>query len=430
MSRVLLVLPTGTYRADAFLAAAARLGVEVTTASERAQALASVMGDRFLEVPLDDPDEVAARIARFAADTPLDAVVAVDDGGLLGAALAAERLGLAHNPPAAVAATRDKAAMRAAWARAGIVQPAFEVCEAGGEAAGDLAERAAEAGRRLGFPVVVKPTGLSGSRGVIRADDEAATRSAAERVAGILRGLGEPERLLVEAYVPGDEVAFEGLLEQGGLVRLALFDKPDPLVGPYFEETIYRTPSCHPEPVQEAVTAAVAQAVRALGLVDGPVHAELRLRPASTSASASASGLGAAPEPVMVELACRTIGGRCSAALRTATGASLEELVLRHALGREVVTTPEAGASGVMMLPVPSSGRLRAVEGLERAAKVDGVTGVEITIPVGGKVVALPEGDRYLGFLFARGAVPADVDAALRRAHAELDVRIEPEATS
>lgn len=421
MPRALLILPTATYRADAFLAAAGRLGVEVVTASERPQALAAVMGDRFLEVPLAAPDEAAGRIAELGARQRLDAVVAVDDQGLLAAALAGEALGLPHNPPAAVAATRDKAAMRALLARTGVRQPAFAVCEwdgpgergeAGGAGGGGLGFAVAAAAERLRAPVVVKPTGLSGSRGVIRADDPIAASAAAERVAALLRRLGEPERVLVEAYVPGDEVAFEGILRHGDLDTLAVFDKPDPLVGPYFEETIYVTPSRHPREVQGEVAALVAAAAAALGLREGPVHAEARLPPDGTP-------------PVLLELACRTIGGRCAAALRFSAGASLEDLVLAHALGRPAPAALSEGASGVMMLPIPATGRLAGVEGTDRAAGVTGVTGVEITAPAGSWIEALPEGDRYLGFVFARRPTPGEVEAALRAAHGKLEIRIE-----
>lgn len=420
MPRVLLLLPTATYRAEAFLEAAARLGTELTVASERPQALASTMGDRFLEVPLDDPEGAARRIAHLAAKTPLDAVVAVDDQGLLAAALAAARLGLPHNPPAAVAATRDKVAMRRLLSAAGVPQPAFAACEAiPGEPEDALAERAVEAAARLGPPVVLKPPGLSASRGVIRADDLGQVRVAARRVARLLDRIGEPARLLVEAYLPGEEVALEGLLDDGRLVPLAIFDKPDPLVGPFFEETIYLTPSRHPAAVQGAVTGAVGAAAKALGLHDGPVHAELRL----------SEGGGQGGTPVVLEVAARTIGGRCGAALRFATGASLEEVVLAHALRRPLAGlagTLAGGASGVMMLPIPSSGRLSAVEGRERAMKVPGITGLEVSVPVGGRVETLPEGDRYLGFLFARGDTADQVEAALRAAHGELQIRIEP----
>ena len=416
VARVLLVLPTATYRAEAFLRAAARLGVEVVTASERRQALAAVMGDRFLEIPLADPEEAARRIVAHDRRLPLDAVVAVDDQGLAAAARAGQALGLRTNPPAAVAVTRDKAAMRRLFSAAELPQPAYQVVQAGTTA--ELAAAAAAASAEIGPPVVVKPTGLSASRGVIRADSPAEAAAAAARTGALLEHLAEPSRLIVERYIPGEEVALEGLLERGRLHVLALFDKPDPLVGPYFEETIYVTPSRHPTVVQRAVAASVAAATAALGLVEGPIHAELRLE-------AHSAGI----RPVVLEVAARTIGGRCAAALRFAAGTSLEEIVLRHALGEPVgdaLDTPLRAASGVMMLPIPASGRLVAVEGRAEAEAVPGISAVEIAIPLGQHVDALPEGNRYLGFLFARAGDPAAVEEALRAAQGALEIRIEP----
>ncbi len=414
MPRVLLVLPTATYRADAFLAAARRLGVEVTTASDQAQVLADVMGDRFVRVPLEDPDAGAAAIAALDGRRALDAVVAVDDQGLLTAAAAAARLGLAHNPPDALRATRDKAEMRTRLAAAEVPQPEFTVCTADdGDALVAAVERAA---RRRGGPVVVKPTGLSASRGVIRADAPDGAGRAARRIAALLAGIGEPLRVVVERYVPGDEVALEGLLSDGVLSTLAVFDKPDPLVGPFFEETIYTTPSLQARPVLDALEIAVAQAVAALGLRHGPLHAEARLERTP-----------AGVVPRILEVAARTIGGRCAAALSFATGTTLEEVVLAHALGRGTDLRPSPGASGVMMIPIPATGRLVGVEGRERAGKVPLITGLEITVPPGGRVVALPEGDRYLGFLFARGQSPGAVADALRAAHGELEIHIDPD---
>ncbi|MGH2579880.1 MAG: ATP-grasp domain-containing protein, partial [Actinomycetota bacterium] len=270
MARLLLLLPTSTYRAGDFLQAARALGAEVVVASERRQALAGVMGHRALTVNCKNPDEAADSIARLAARKPLDAVVAVDDEGVLVAALAGQRLGLAHNPPDAAARSRDKAAMRRALEDAGVPQPEFRM--AGPDA--DVAGLAAE----VGLPCVVKPVSLSGSRGVIRADDREAAVVAAKRVRAILADAGEdPEApLLVERYIPGDEVAVEGLLRGGTLEPLAVFDKPDPLEGPYFEETIYVTPSRLPPETLGAIVRMTADAAAALELVEGPIHAELR----------------------------------------------------------------------------------------------------------------------------------------------------------
>ncbi|HEV7688514.1 MAG TPA: ATP-grasp domain-containing protein [Acidimicrobiia bacterium] len=417
MARVLLLLPTGTYKAPDFLDAARRLDVDVVVASETAQTLADAMGDRALVVDLADPEASAAAINALAARHPLDAVVGVDDQGVMIAALAGERLGLSHNAPEAVARTRNKAAMRTALAAtapdggtadaAGILrQPAFRVVGRGGDVVA-----AAEA---VGWPVVVKPVSLSASRGVIRADDPAAAEAAAARVWAILDDDCHPgeEPILVEAYVPGEEVAVEGLLRAGRLEVLAVFDKPDPLTGPYFEETIYVTPSRLPEPIQADIARSVAGAAAAIGLTEGPVHAELRIDPDG--------------RPWILELAARTIGGLCARTLRFAAGVTLEELVLRHALGLPVDPRRETVAAGVMMLPSPRPGRLVAVHGQDEARAVPGITALDLSIPPGGDVRPLPEGDRYLGFLFARAPTPAEVEQALRRAHAYLNVEIAP----
>ena len=411
MPRVLLLLPTATYRAPDFLAAAAALGAEVVVGSEQAQTLAGAMGDRALTVPLDDPEAAVEAITELAGRRPLDAVVAVDDQGVLVAALASRRLALAHNPPEAVARTRDKAAMRAALGlgqagRAAARQPDYRVVAADA----DVAALAAE----VGFPCVVKPVSLSASRGVIRADDPGAAVAAAERVRAILADAGHPagEPLLVERYIPGEEVAVETLLRGGRLDVLAIFDKPDPLVGPYFEETLYVTPSRLPEAVQSRLSDAVAGAATAIGLREGPVHAELRIDPDG--------------EPWILELAGRSIGGLCSRALRFGTGMSLEEVILRHALGLPVEAEREEAAAGVMMLPIPFAGTLREVKGQDDARAVPGITGLEISIRPGRPVLPLPEGDRYLGFLFARAGSPEAVESALRTAHALLEVVIDP----
>jgi biotin carboxylase len=404
VARLLLLLPTSTYRAGDFLQAARALGAEVVVASERRQALAGVMGHRALTVNCKNPDEAADSIARLAARKPLDAVVAVDDEGVLVAALAGQRLGLAHNPPDAAARSRDKAAMRRALEEAGVPQPEFRM--AGPDA--DVAGLAAE----VGLPCVVKPVSLSGSRGVIRADDREAAVVAAKRVRAILADAGEdPEApLLVERYIPGDEVAVEGLLRGGTLEPLAVFDKPDPLEGPYFEETIYVTPSRLPPETLGAIVRMTADAAAALELVEGPIHAELRTD---------------GGRAWVLELAARSIGGLCSRALRFGVGVTLEEVILRHALGLPIDDLRrESAASGVMMIPSPRAGILEEVRGQDRARAVPGIAGLELTIGPGRHVKPLPEGDRYLGFLFARADDPEGVEQALRTAHGHLEIVI------
>jgi biotin carboxylase len=406
--RLLLLVPTETYRAAAFLEAAERLRVEVVIGSERRQAMAETMGDRFVLVPLRRPSEGADAVVRYAQRRPLDAVMAIDDQGSLTAAIAAERLGLRHSPPGAVAATRDKSAMRELLRRAGVPQPEFRV-------AGGAYPTPSEAGARLGFPVVLKPRTLAASRGVIRADDASSAAAAYERIRGILAAAGDLDTatILVEELVPGPEVAVEGLVRAGALEVLAVFDKPDQGDGPYFEETIYVTPSRLPAATVDAVAAVTAAAVAAIGISQGPVHAELRVPEGR--------------EPQVLEVAARTIGGRCSQALTFATGATLEELVIAHALGLPAGgTAPGAPAAGVMMLPIPASGVLAGVDGVDSALAVEGVRGIDITAHPGQLIEQLPEGSRYLGFLFATGDTPAAVERALRTAHAALRITITP----
>jgi biotin carboxylase len=395
--RVLLLLPTATYRAPDFVAAARALGAEVVVASEQRQAMADAMDDRAVVVPLGDVEAGVAAVVALHRRAPVDAVVAVDDQGVLVAALAAAAIGLPHNPAAAVAATRDKAVMRRALAAHGVPQPAFAIARTPGDVAGAVAE--------VGLPCVVKPVGLSASRGVIRADDADAALAAARRVWTITDGA-----LVVEEYVDGVEVAVEGLVRDGVLEVLAIFDKPDPLVGPYFEETIYVTPSRLADAMQARIEGVTAEAVGALGLREGPVHAELRIDGTDVR---------------VIEVAARSIGGLCARTLRFGAGIALEELVLRHALGLPTDgLTREPAASGVMMLPIPRAGVLAAVRGQDDARAVPGIVGLELTINPGRPVRPLPDGDRYLGFLFARAATPEAVEHALREAHARLDVEI------
>jgi biotin carboxylase len=393
-NRVLLILPSATYRAPDFLDAAGRLGAEVVVGSEHRQALSDSMGDRAVVLTLSQPQMAADQIEKLAERAPLDAIVAVDDGGVRAAALASERLGLRGNPPEAAARARDKAAMREALAAAGVPQPAFRL-------GADVPALAQE----IGFPVVVKPLTLSASRGVIRADTPEEARAAATRIRAILGD--DDAELLVERFVPGREVAVEALLHDGALELLAVFDKPDPLDGPFFEETIYVTPSRLPTGMLDEVETHTARAATALGLTEGPVHAELRVDGAVT----------------VLELAARSIGGLCGRSLRFGLGVSLEELILRHALGLPLAERlrRESVASGVMMLPIPRAGTLHEVRGQEDARAVPGIAGLEISIAPGRPVVPLPEGDRYLGFMFAKAENPEQVEAALRAAHALLE---------
>jgi biotin carboxylase len=404
MPRLLLLLPTSTYRTQDFVDAATALGVDLVCASEKPSTFESTVPDHLLTVDFTDPAAAAATVARFAERRPLDAVVGVDDLTAVAAAAIAERLGLRANVVAAVSAARDKFQMRQCLAAAGVRVPRFRRIA--------LKDDPFLAARGVEFPCVVKPLALSASRGVIRADNVDQFIAALRRIGALLarddvHAAGDAAQYaLAEEYIPGIEVALEGLLVNGELNTLALFDKPDPLVGPFFEETIYVTPSRLPAEVQKAIARTTAEACLALGLREGPVHAELRVNDAG---------------PWILEVAARSIGGLCSRTLRFGTGMSLEEIILRQALALPIATLErEHAAAGVMMLPVPRAGTLRAVRGVDDAKGVAGVEDVAITTHVGQALEPLPEGWHYLGFIFARGRAPDDVEQALRDAQARL----------
>lgn len=404
MPRLLLLIPTTTYRTEAFVEAAYRLGVEVVVASDRPNALQDALPDGLLTLDFSKPDVAAREIVEFARRHPIDGVVPVDDPTTVVGAAIAKKLGLPSNSVESAQAALNKATMRKLLTRAVVPSPRYSVFT--------LDDDPARVGRTVSYPSVLKPTILSGSRGVIRADDPTQFVNAFGRIEAILRtpeiaAMGEGARqILVEEFIPGKEVALEGLLMKGDLQVLALFDKPDPLNGPFFEETIYVTPSRLPRSTQAAIADCTSRAAPALGLREGPIHAELRV---------NENG------PWIVEVAARSIGGLCSRTLRFGTGMSLEELIIRHALGMEIASLQrERKPAGVMMIPIPWAGVLQEVRGLEEAERIPGIEGIRITIPVGQEVVPLPEGMKYLGFIFARDATPERVEAALRQAHRRL----------
>ena len=406
--RVLLLVPARTYRVADFLMAAAQMGLDLVIGSDGALPLG---GRPVIPVSPGDPDGSARRI--LASSGPVAAVVAADTPMLLLAAAVAARIGLLHNPVDAVLNATDKTRQRQRWAAADVAQPTFEIVPA--TAREDAIRQAAEA---VGFPCVVKAVSLSASQGILRADDTAAAVTATRRIRQVLAAARRPatEPLLVEEYLPGPELSIDGLLAGGDLTVTAVFDKPRTPDGPTFEETLLVTPSRLPAPVLAAAIRTAGQAARALGLTGGPVHAELRI-----------DDRGGQPRPAMLELAARCIGGLCSRALRFPGGKTMEELVLASALGQPV---PAAGhgltrPSSVFMLPVPRPGVLRAVEARADAAAVPGITGLTITIPVGQRVLPLPDGDRYLGFIFAEASTRHDVEQALIATRDRLRVVIE-----
>jgi biotin carboxylase len=401
--RLLLLFPASSYRVEAFLEAAERAGVDLWLGTDLPAAFTR-LGRPTLGVDLRAPERAAEEIARVAAETPFAGILATNESTAVVASLAASRLGLPCSGPEAAAAARDKRRMRALFADHGVPSPRHRVL------APDQDPSALA--REVRFPCVVKPPMLTGSQGVIRADDPAALARAVALVRRILHRHASDARtdpgffdVIVEDYLPGREVAVEALMTGGAMTPLAVFDKPDDLSGPFFEETIYVTPSRLPPEALADVLAVTERAARALGLDHGPIHAELRTDGGRAS---------------VVEVAARSIGGLCSQVFRLAAG-PLEDVLLAHAAGLPLPARPgRAAAAGVMMIPIPRSGVLRQVTGLDEARAVPGIEGVTLALQPGEAIRALPEGASYLGFMFAHGATPAEVEAALREAHGKL----------
>jgi biotin carboxylase len=412
MHKVLLLSATTGYQLRSFDDAAARLGIELVFATDRCHQLDDPWRDRAVAVRFHDDLLSMAAVDDAARTRRFDAVLAVGDRPVILAAQLAERFGLPGNPPDAAAASGDKLTARRRFAAGGLPGP-WHVCVPLHADA-----RAALRAQDVAFPCVLKPLGLSGSRGVIRADTPETFVAAWDRIRALLSRVdvraartGLEDAILIEEFIPGREVAVEGVLTAGVLQVFAVFDKPDPLDGPFFEETIYVTPSPLAADALQALAATVQRASDALGLRHGPVHAECRLGP---------QGI------VVLEIAARPIGGLCSRALRFTGGRSLEELLLRHALGEDVrAERIEPGASAVMMIPIPRRGLFRRVDGEEAARAVAHVEDVRITARPDQLIEPLPEAGSYLGFIFARAGQPADVEAAVRESHARLRFTID-----
>jgi biotin carboxylase len=409
---MLILMSTRTYRAEAFMKAASGLGLEVTVGTEREQVLAPLTPGATVALDFEQPAVAVRQIVEFDRQYPLSAVVGVDDDVTVLAALAAETLGLRGNSAESVKAARYKDLFRLILAESGLNAPAFRLVETD--------QDPEEIAPRVTYPCVIKPLALSASRGVVRANDPeqfvAAFREVVEIIgeADLARDDPASHQLLVEDFIPGVEVALEGLLDAGRLTVLALFDKPDPLDGPYFEETIYVTPSRLSDEQQAAISVTTAKAAAAIGLREGPIHAELRVNDRGVW---------------LIEVAARSIGGLCSNSLRFGLNLSLEEIILRHAAGLEIASLArEQQPAGVMMIPIPAGGILCGVTGLPEARAVAGVESVTISIPIGRPVVPLPRGTQYLGFIVARGASAAAVEAILRQSHDCLSFDIRPPA--
>lgn len=427
--RLLLFTNKLGYQTRSFEEAAQKLNTEIVYVTDRCHQLEDPWGDRAVPVHFESAQSAAGTVAEATRGSSIDGILALGEGPVVAAAYAALELGIPYNHPASVEACRSKFRMREVFRDAGLPTPWFRTLQL------DPLPEPSLLG--ISYPCVLKPLSLSASRGVIRANNRDEFIAAAQR---IRRLLGSPElqsgnesnldRVLVEGYIEGTEVALEGLVTDGVLRVLAIFDKPDPLEGPYFEESIYVTPSRLSLTQQLAIQKCAQEAARAVGLTQGPVHAEFRV-------GVDQSGRD---EVWPLEIAARPIGGLCARALRFVArdgqaressdaasrgGAAgiigLEELLLRHALHEQVEKWErELVASSVMMIPVPRSGILEKIEGEEAARATARISELVITARLHDYIAAWPEGSSYLGFLFAKSETAEDAEQALRVAHAKL----------
>jgi biotin carboxylase len=418
--RVLILATTTGYQTRSFGEAAERLGVELVFATDRCDKIDDPWRDRAIPIRFFDEEGSVSAIVDASASRPLDGVLALGDRPTVIAARVAQALGLPGNPPDAAALARNKQLLRVRLRDSGLPAPWFF-------ATSISRQPSAISPQPSSYPCVIKPVALSGSRGVIRADDASTLQAAFARVRALLQSIeiraernDANDTILVEEFISGREYAVEALLHRGVLQPLAIFDKPDPLDGPFFEETIYVTPSRASTETQDAIVGAVADAARAIGLEHGPIHAECRVNERGV---------------FVLEVAARPIGGLCARSLRfesaishESSAISLEELLLRHALGEEPAKYErETLGSGVMMIPIPRRGVFRGADGIDAARAVAGVDDVRVTAKADQLLVPLPEGASYLGFIFAHDATPAGVERALRAAHARLTFAIDPE---
>ena len=408
------------YQTRSFEAAARKLAIRLAYVTDRCHELSDPWGDNAVAARFANPEEAAATAMQSLRGKPLDAILALGDAPAVAASYAARGLGLRGNHPAAVEACHNKLRMREVLRDAGLfTTPSnlwFRSIPLSPEPEPSLLS--------IHYPCVLKPLSLSASQGVMRANSREEFREAARRLAHLLerpdlvmKSPSASREALVEEYIPGAEIALEGILIDGELKLLAIFDKPDPLEGPFFEETIYVTPSRLSGEQQSAIFRTCAQSVRAIGLSHGPVHAEFRI-----------NENGVWP----VEIAPRPIGGMCAASLSFVSehrsgSVGLEELILRHAIGEDIsVWGREPQASGVMMIPVPSNGIFEHVDGVAEAQRVPYVMDVQITARLRDAILAWPEGSSYLGFIFAKAESPAAAEHALREAHSKLHFQIQP----
>ena len=403
---LVLLLPKTSYRNDAFLEAAKRLNARIIAVQDRCHVLADTWeSEALLSLPFDQPAEMAKAIRVAAGDQQVEAVIGVDDAAAVAAQEVARNLSLSQNRPESAQQLTNKHAFRMIQQRLGLPVPAIYAVTADSDKTVFNQEC---------FPLVVKPVSLSASQGVIRVNDPAGLMAALPRIGDIFRKENvspEKRKIILEQYIPGQEYALEGLMNDGELQVLAVFEKPEPMEGPYFDETLYISPARLPASLVEEFASQVSRVSVEAGWLDGPVHAEARINQNVL---------------YLLEVAPRTIGGRCSRSLTCQLGISLEELVLRHLLDEPVEVTRNNAVVGVCMLPVPYAGIYETVDGVDSALQIPGIEEIMITAVAGESMLPLPEGNQYIGFIIARGDGFGAVESALLRSRSQLDIRLKP----
>ncbi len=403
--RLLLISNHNSYRIAPYIKAATRLGLSVTIASEGKHSLVTEVANG-LHLDFNAPDEAVKQIVEQHNREAFSGILGSDDQTVALAARAAEALSLPHNPPQAAQCTQRKDLARASLSLAGCPVPLNCLL--------DLSLPVEKQMAGLPWPCVLKPLAMSASRGVIRADNEQQFLDACQTLRPILASAAnefEQSHILIEAYIDGIEIAYEGYLDNGKLHTITVFDKPDPLVGPYFEETIYVTPSSLNDKLLAKLEDILQKACDAYQLRTGPVHAECRIDRDNNI--------------WILEIASRTIGGDCARVLDS-ENFNIEELAILLATGQPVSVSQPDYARGVMMIPVRQKGLLKRVEGLLAARNTEHIDKVDIIIRQGHELIPLPEGNQYLGYIFAHAETTDKVVAAIRQAYAQLNFVTSP----
>ena len=397
--RLLLVSHHNSYRIAPYIKAALNLGLEVTIASQGKHSLVTEVANG-LHIDFDDVNAAHKEILKENQKRPFTGILGSDDQTVELAAYAAKTLKLPHNPPRAALYSHRKDLARAQLSLTGCPVPIHCLLDL------NLPVKNQMAG--LPWPCVIKPLNMSASRGVIRTNNKDEFITACERLRPIIADSQEEfeqRHLLIEDYIDGIEIAYEGFLQNGELETITIFDKPDPLTGPYFAETIYVTPTALSDELQLSIKKVIQKACLAYGLRSGAIHAECRIDSENRI--------------WILEVASRTIGGDCARVLDN-ENFSIEELAILLAIGQPVTPYIAEQARGVMMIPIRQKGLLKRVEGLLQASKIKHIDKIDIIIGEGHELIPLPEGNQYLGYIFASAESTEQVTAAIREAYALL----------